>query len=96
MFSSRVSPPRSESESQVSKMAATSEQKAGKPSRRRASKTSKKTEASFEDRIEEKMRLNIESPFPNFKENIFSMLNSQSRFTLGGYSTENMFEYLRP
>ena len=72
-------------------MAATLEQKAGKPSRRRASKTSKKTEAAFKDRMEETMRLNTEPPFANFKEKIFSMLNSQNSITSGGYSTEHMF-----
>ena len=41
VFQGVFSPPRVESESQVSKMAATSEQKAGKPSRRWASKTRK-------------------------------------------------------
>ena len=62
VFQGGFSQPHSESESQVSKMVA-KEQKAGKPSRRQASKTSKKAEDSFEDRIKEKMRLSIESRF---------------------------------
>ena len=90
VFQGGFPPPLSEIESQVSKMAATSEQKTGKPSRRRASKTSKKAEASFEDRMEEKMRLSIESRFASFKEKIFSMLNSQNSITSGGCSTENV------
>ena len=90
VFQGGVSPPRSESERQVSKMAATSEQKTGKLSRRQASKTSKTAESSFEDRMEEKMGLSIKSRFASFEEKIFSMINNQTSITLGGCSTENV------
>lgn len=55
-----------------------------KPSRKRSSRTSKKAELeSLEDKMEEKMRQNIETRFASFEEKILNLLSAKQTSAIG-------------
>lgn len=75
-----MSPPRSENETVMASKA--------KPSRRRASRTSKKAELeSLEDKMEEKLRQNIETRFASFEEKILNLLSTRDKSVEGTRNT---------